>query len=178
MKEMTKTKYIASTIMTRLFMYIIVSMLGIGVVVSQTEGIRNDLYGIGDYINVDAVTGMMSALNVVFLFIFVLFLLATRKNLYTKENKKSKHLKEYVKFETILELALTLGYVVVSVIISIFVNDLSIVAGLVVPVYFMYFLTGNLFVGTVLTSLVYIVLIFFILVWPLVKQIKNEADNF
>ena len=90
MVEMTKAKYIASTVVTRLFMYIIVSVLGIGVVVSQTEGIRNDLYGIGDYINVDAVTGMISALNVVFLFIFVLFLFATKKHLYTKENKKSE----------------------------------------------------------------------------------------
>ena len=67
MIEMTKIKYIASTIVTRLFMYVIVSVLGYGVVVSQTEGIRNDLYGIGDYINVDALTGMMSALNIVFL---------------------------------------------------------------------------------------------------------------
>ena len=177
MVEMTKAKYIASTVVKRLFMYIIVSVLGIGVVVSQTEGIRNDLYGIGDYINVDAVTGMISALNVVFLFIFVLFLFATKKHLYTKENKKSEYFREYLKFETILELAVTLGYVVVSVLISVFVKDLSIVAGLVVPVYFMYFLTENLFVGTVLTSLVYIVLIFFILVWPYVKQIKHEADK-
>lgn len=178
MQEITKAKYIASTIITRLFMYIIVSVLGIGVVVSQTEGIRNDLYGIGDYINVDAVTGMMSALNVVFLFIFVLFLFATRKHLYTKENKKSKYLKEFVKFETILEVVITLGYVIVSVIVSVFVNDISIVAGLVTPVYFMYFLTQNLFVGTVLASLMYIALIFVILVWPFVKQIKYAANKF
>jgi len=163
------TKYVGMTLITRFLMYIVVSVLGFSVVHSETVSIRNELYGIGDYINVDAVTGMLSALNVVFLFILVLFLFATKKHLYTKANIKSEYFSEYVKFEAIVELSVTLGYVVISAIASVFVKDLCVVAGLVVPVYFLYFLTENLFVATVLTSIAYIALIFVILILPALK---------
>ena len=89
MQNKTKLKYISQTVLKRLLIYLAVSFLGYGVLASEITSIRNDVYGIGNYINTRAVTGMLIALNIIFLFIYILFLFFTKKHLYTVENIKS-----------------------------------------------------------------------------------------
>lgn len=169
MQNNTKLKYISLTILKRFLIYLAVSALGCGVVISEITSIRNDVYGIGNYINTKAVTGMLIALNVVFFFIYVLFLLFTKKHLYTIENIKSKKLKEYIKFEVILELSITLGYIIISAIVSLFVKDTILLTGLLVPVYCLYYFIRNIFASVAATAAISIALLFTVLVLPYLK---------
>ena len=170
MQNKTKLKYITQTVLKRFLIYLALSFLGYGVLASEITSIRNDVYGIGSYINTRAVTGMLIALNIIFLFIYILFLFFTKKHLYTVENIKSGKLKEYVRFEVALELAITLGYIIISAIASIFVTNASILAGLLVPVYCLYYFMRNVFVATATTAATCIILLFIILVLPYTKK--------
>ena len=169
MQNKIKLKYITQTVLKRLLIYLIVSSLGCGIIVSEINSIRNDVYGIGNYINTRAVTGMLIALDVVFFFIYVLFLFFTKKHLYTDENIKSGNLKEYVRFEVILELAITLGYIIFSAIASIFIKDAIVLAGLLVPVYCLYYIMRHFFAAVATTVAIVVALTFAFLVLPYLK---------
>lgn len=166
MITLTKIKYISIISVKRILIYLAISILGWSVLYDQTTSIRNKVYGIGNYIDLGFISGMLAVCNVVFFMIFIIFLLKTRRHLYKSENRNSEKLKEYVKFETILEISITLGYVLITSVASIFISDFCIIGGLIVPVYCIYFLLQNIFVAAMVTVVVYLLLIFIILVLP------------
>ena len=105
-------------------------------------------------------------LNGIFLAFLVLFLFQTRKLLYKSGNRSSENFKDYVKFETVLEISVTLGYVLITAVVSFFVKDNCIIAGLIVPIYCIYYLKHKIIVAIVATSVVYLILIFVFLALP------------
>lgn len=175
MQSKDEFKYIILTVLKRLLIYTAITVISCGIAISEINSIRNKLYGIGNYVNSRAIAGMLIAFSDVFFFIYMLFLFYTKKHLYTTENIKSGNLKEYLKFEVILELAITLGYIIISSVAAIFVKDAGIAAGLLVPMYFIYSFTENMLVSIAITVVICLLMLFLILILPYFKlSSKNK----
>lgn len=166
MTDNTKIKYISLTVIKRLLIYAAISVCGAIILNDEATNIRNSVYGIGNYINSRALTGMLAALNIIFLFVLVLFLFTTRRRLYTAENRASDKLGQYVKFETLLEASTTIGYVAITALALVWVRNAGASAGLAVPIYCMYYFTENILVSVIVSIAVYALLIFAITVLP------------
>ena len=166
MTDNTKIKYISLTVIKRLLIYAAISVCGAIILNDEATSIRNSVYGIGNYINSRALTGMLAALNIIFLFVLVLFLFTTRRRLYTAENRASDKLGQYVKFETLLEASITIGYVAITALALFWVRNAGASAGLAVPIYCMYYFTENILVSVIVSIAVYALLIFAITVLP------------
>lgn len=174
MEIFVKIKYISIMVLKRVLIYLALSAGGWYVLFFGTNNERNTIYGIGNYINASEISGMLALINCIFLILFFIFLLQTKKVIYKSGVKNSEELKEYVIFETILEASITLGYVLITSVISFFISDYCIVAGLIVPVYCAYYITHNIFAAISVTLIVYIALIFVIIVLPYFKLKRDE----
>lgn len=177
MEIFSKIKHISIMAIKRVLIYLVLSVLGWSMCFDQINSIRNEVYGIGNYLNIKACSGMLMILNGIFLAFLVLFLFQTRKLLYKSGNRSSENFKDYVKFETILEISVTLGYVLLTAVISFFVKDNCITAGLIVPIYCIYYLTHNIIVAIVATSVVYLILIFVFLALPYIKLKRRIQED-
>ncbi len=165
-------KHILGNVVLRVAIYLIVCILASNVLSDQLNSIRNEVYGIGNYVNLDFVSNMLTVMNLVFLLIVILFCTFTKKSLYTQASRNDVKLKEYIRFELILELSITLGYVLLSSLLIILIDDNVIKSGLIVPIYIMFRLTENFFVSTVISLLVYSFVIVSIILIP--KLIKHK----
>lgn len=174
METINKIKHIGIVVLKRVLIYLILSAWGWSMCFNEANSIRNEVYGIGNYLNFKFCSGILLVLNGIFLAFLVLFLFQTRKLLYKSGNRSSDNFKDYVRFETILEISITLGYVLITSIVSFFVSDNCIIAGLVVPVYFVYYLTHSIVTAIIITSAVYLILIFAFLVLPYLKLKRND----
>ena len=177
METFSKIKHIGIVVLKRVLIYLVLSVWGWSVCFVQINSIRNEVYGIGNYLNIKACSGMLMILNGIFLAFLVLFLFQTRKLLYKSGNRSSENFKDYVKFETVLEISVTLGYVLITAVVSFFVKDNCIIVGLIVPIYCIYYLTHNIIVAIVATSVVYLILIFVFLALPYFL-IKRKQTGF
>ena len=97
MEIFSKIKHIGIVVLKRVLIYLALSVLGWSMCFDQINSIRNEVYGIGNYLNIKACSGMLMILNGIFLAFLVLFLFQTRKLLYKSGNRSSKNFKDYVK---------------------------------------------------------------------------------
>lgn len=162
----TKAKYIGILCVKRLLIYLAVSTVACSMIFDEMNSMRNQVYGIGNYVNSGFVSGMLIVANIIFIIIFIMFLFKMRKHLYKLGNSNTDKLKEYVKFETILEISITLGYVLVTSFATIFIDNYCITGGLIVPIYCMFAIFENIIIAVLLSVLLYLILIFAFLVVP------------
>lgn len=176
---MTKSyvaKHIIISILARIAIFLVISFEGANILFDQYDSIRNDVYGIGNYVNIRFVSNMMLILNAVFLIAIVISCFMTRRTLYTKENVESPEFKKYVRFELILESAASLGYVLLTTVIASFVDSRFIKTAMLVPKYAFYYITENNIIATILSIAIYAVVILFILALPYLKNKRNNEN--
>lgn len=173
---MTKSyvaKHVIISVLARIAIFLVISFEGANILFDQYDSIRNEIYGIGNYVNVRFVSNMMLVLNAVFLIAIVISCLMTRRTLYTKENVESPELKKYVRFELILESAASLGYVILTTVIASFIDNKFVKTAMLVPKYVLYYITENYIIATILSIVIYAIVIFIMLGIPYLKNKKN-----
>ena len=173
---MTKSyvaKHVIISVLARIAIFLVISFEGANILFDQYDSIRNEIYGIGNYVNVRFVSNMMLVLNAVFLIAIVISCFMTRRTLYTKENVESPELKKYVRFELILESATSLGYVILTTVIASFIDNKFVKTAMLVPKYVLYYITENYIIATILSIVIYAIVIFIILGIPYLKNKKN-----
>ena len=173
---MTKSyvaKHVIISVLARIAIFLVISFEGANILFDQYDSIRNDVYGIGNYVNIRFVSNMMLILNAVFLIAIVISCFMTRRTLYTKENVESPELKKYVRFELILESAASLGYVILTTVIASFIDNKFVKTAMLVPKYVLYYITENYIIATILSIVIYAIVIFIMLGIPYLKNKKN-----
>ncbi len=173
---MTKSyvaKHVIISVLARIAIFLVISFEGANILFDQYDSIRNEIYGIGNYVNVRFVSNMMLVLNAVFFIAIVISCLMTRRTLYTKENVESPEFKKYVRFELILESAASLGYVILTTVIASFIDNKFVKTAMLVPKYVLYYITENYIIATILSIVIYAIVIFIILGIPYLKNKKN-----
>ena len=173
---MTKSyvaKHVIISVLARIAIFLVISFEGANILFDQYDSIRNDVYGIGNYVNIRFVSNMMLILNAVFLIAIVISCFMTRRTLYTKENVESPEFKKYVRFELILESAASLGYVILTTVIASFIDNKFVKTAMLVPKYVLYYITENYIIATILSIVIYAIVIFIMLGIPYLKNKKN-----
>lgn len=173
---MTKSyvaKHVIISVLARIAIFLVISFEGANILFDQYDSIRNEIYGIGNYVNVRFVSNMMLVLNAVFLIAIVISCFMTRRTLYTKENVESPEFKKYVRFELILESATSLGYVILTTVIASFIDNKFVKTAMLVPKYVLYYITENYIIATILSIVIYAIVIFIMLGIPYLKNKKN-----
>lgn len=162
-------KHVIASAIIRIIVFLFISFEGASVFFDQYSDVRNEVYGIGHYFNNDFVSNMIILLNAVFLIAIIVSCWMRRKTLYTTQNIEKGNLKELVVFETILESSVAIGFVLLTSVLSIFIDNLYVKVAFLVHRYFFYNLTGNLLAATIVSVVIYLLVIFVIVVLPYVR---------